>query len=241
MKQKAFWGTLLLLTAISLVLYGIGLGPSLFGMPVYKLIFAIILVALIFAKIAFSNNLQERFKIFVPLSFLFMILESDIARWANLSEENIINNWLLFLAAIIADIAIGIIVPKKKYNKHDHKFKFYDVHTNNNGYSKAFDKNIFGEKTIYIDANTTKHSCIDNKFGEMIVYYQNTDIADPNTPIILEIDNKFGELCVHVPENWTVVNEMRSHFGELNIRHNTSDGVKLIVTGTNNFGETRIV
>ena len=167
-----------------------------------------------------------------------MILESEIARWANLPDANIINNWLLLLAAIIADIAMGIIIPKKVRKNHRHKF-----HTSvGNSGGKGFEKNIFGEKTIYIDANATPHSAVDNSFGEIRIYYQNTDIVNLNSPLTLEINNKFGELRVHVPEDWTIVNEMTSHFGELFIRENSVlDGIKLIITGSNNFGETKII
>ena len=94
MKIKVIWGILLILTAISLVLYGVGIGPSCFGMPIHKLILAFMFVALIFAKIIHSDTLKEKLKIFTLLSLLFL---------------NSIKPFFAIFAGLVVGILIGNI------------------------------------------------------------------------------------------------------------------------------------
>ena len=127
MKQKASkicWGILLLLTAAALVLYGIGESKGIFGMPMHKMLFAIVLSAWIISKILLSDSLRERLKIFFPLGLLFMVLETEIAKWAGLPSEEIINNWIVLLASILADIAITVLIPRGKSKGKHFNFSF---------------------------------------------------------------------------------------------------------------------
>ena len=74
------------------------------------------------------------------------------------------------------------------------------------------------------------------------MFFQNTDIASVNDPINLHVTNKLGETNIHVPESWTVDMKMTVKLGEVSCRPNTTtEGKKLIITGTNELGETNIV
>lgn len=236
---RIFCGILLLIAAAALIFYGMGYGADFFEMPIYKLLFGAVLIACITAKVLFSDSLRERFKIFFPLAFLFMLLEPEISHWANLPDENIVNNWLVLLAAVLANIAVDCIVPKRK----NIKSHFFGICGNNHSQHnhETFDTNNLSSNMVYIDANKIKKSYIKNRLGETVVYYQNTDIASPDEPLTLEINNLMGETDVHVPADWVVTNNMQCVMGEVYIRPNTGDGIKLTVTGSNKMGETNIV
>ncbi len=237
--HKIFWGLLLLISAAALIFYGIGGETGVFGIPLHKLLLGLILVSWIIAKIFFSNTMPQRFKIFFPLAFLFMLFESEIANLAGLPEENIINNWLVLLAALLANTAMTVIVPKKRYKSHSKlgiKSESYGF-----GEPEGYDKNYFSEKTVYIDASKTVKSFVVNKFGETNVYYQNADCALPDTVYELTVENSMGETNIHVPADWVVKNEMTCILGEINTRNNPQGEPRLIIRGDNKMGETNIL
>lgn len=217
--KQVFWGILLLLTAAALIFYGSGYGAEVLGIPLYKLIFTIVLAAWILAKMLFSDSLRERFKIFFPLALVFMVLETEISHWAGLADENIVNNWLVLLAAILADTAINFIIPKRTEKGHS---------------------NRFSSTTHYIDANETKKSCVYNRMGDSTVYYQNTELADKSVPLELNISNKMGNITVHIPADWNVVDKIHTNMGNIEIRQGTGGGITLILTGENKMGNIEI-
>ena len=239
---KIFWGILLLITAAALIFYGMGYGASILGIPMYKMLLSIALVSWILAKIIFSSSLREHFKIFFPLGLLFMLLETEIAHWFD-RPENIVNNWAVLVAAILADIAISIIIPSKNHKRLFTVNGTFNGETEHSGYGTAesCDKNRFSSSTVYIDASKTTKSYVENKLGETNVFYQNSDMADPDTIYELTVINRMGETTVHVPNDWVIVNEMVCAMGEINVRENTGNGNKLFLRGKNQMGETNIV
>ncbi|MBR5858680.1 MAG: hypothetical protein IKZ05_02030 [Clostridia bacterium] len=237
--HKIFWGLLLLLSAAALIFYGIGGEAGFFGIPLYKLLLGLILVSWIVAKVFFSESLRQRFKIFFPLAFLFMLFEPEIADCLRYPDENIINNWLLLLAALLANIAMTVIIPKKSrksYSKSGNRCESYGF-----GEYESYDKKQFSDSVIYIDASITTKSYVKNTCGETNVYYQNSDRAVENVVYTLTVENSMGETNVHVPADWVVKNEMSCFLGEINTRKNPQGEVKLIIRGENNLGETNIL
>ena len=237
--HKIFWGLLLLLSAAALIFYGIGGEAGFFGIPLYKLLLGLILVSWIVAKVFFGNTLRERFKIFFPLAFLFMLFEPEIADYLRYHDENIINNWLLLLAALLANIAMTVIIPKKNRkscSKSGNRCERYGF-----GEYESYDKKQFSDSVIYIDASITTKSYVKNTCGETNVYYQNSDRALENVVYTLTVENSMGETNVHVPADWVVKNEMSCFLGEVNTRKNPQGEVKLLLRGENNLGETNIL
>ena len=218
--KKAFWGILLLLTAAALIIYGMGIGPEIFGLPLYKLIFTAVLVAWTVAKIVFSDTLRERFKIFFPLALIFMLLEPEIAAWASLPDENIVNNWFVLLAAVIADSAFNLLIPKRTKKEHS---------------------NRFSNATHYFDVSKTTKSNVYNRMGNTEVYYQNAELADPAVELELTVSNKMGNVSMYVPTDWIVEDEISNHMGNVEIRENTGCGIRLILKGENKMGNIEVI
>ena len=218
--KKAFGGVLLLLTAAALIVYGAGIGPEIFGMPLYKFIFSIILAAWIIAKLIFSDTLRERFKLFFPIALLFMLLETEIAAWAKLTDENIINNWFVLLAAVIADSAFTLLIPKRTKKEHS---------------------NRFSNATHYFDVSKTTKSNVYNRMGNTEVYYQNAELADPAVELELTVSNKMGNVSIYVPTDWIVEDEISNHRGNVEIRENTGCGIRRILKGENKMGNIEVI
>ena len=218
--KKGFWGILLLLTAAALIVYGAGIGPEIFGMPLYKFIFSIILAAWIIAKLIFSDTLRERFKLFFPLALLFMLLETEIAAWAKLPDENIINNWFVLLAAIVADSAFNFLIPDRTKKEHS---------------------NRFSNAVHYIDVSKTVKSNVYNRMGNTEVYYQNTELADPSVELELTLSNKMGNTSVYVPSDWVIVDKISNHMGNVEIREGAGEGITLVLRGENKMGNIEVI
>ncbi len=218
--KKGFWGILLLLTAAALIVYGAGIGPEIFGMPLYKFIFSIILAAWVIAKIIFSDTLRERFKLFFPIALLFMLLETEIADWAKLPDENIVNNWFVILASIIANCAFNLLIPGRTKKEHS---------------------NRFSNAVHYIDVSKTTKSNVYNRMGNTEVYYQNTELADPAVELELNLSNKMGNISVYVPSDWTVVDKISNNMGNVEIREGTGEGITLVLRGENKMGNIEVI
>lgn len=219
--HKIFWGILLLLTAAVMLLHGVGFGGEALGIPLYKIVLGIVIISLILSKLIFTRPLREKFRIFIYASLLFMIFEKEIANYLALESENIINNWVLLGAAILIEIAIGFIFPKRTEK----------------GYS-----NSFSASTKYFDVSQNNQFWVYNKFGATEVYLQNTELADPNVPIELNVTNRFGALEIHVPNDWVVQNDVQTKLSAVDValRNNQSNNARLIVKGTNSLGAVEI-
>jgi predicted membrane protein len=218
--KKVFWGILLLLAAAALILYGMGIGTEILEIPLYKFILSLVILAWLIAKIVGSNTLREKFKIFFPLALLFMILESEIAAWIGFPDENIVNNWFVIMAAIVANSAFNFLIPDRTKKEHSNRFS-NSVH--------------------YIDVSKTTKSSVYNRMGNSEVYYQNTELADPSVELELTLSNKMGNISVYVPSDWAVVDKISNNMGNVEIREGTGDVITLVVKGENKMGNIEII
>ncbi|MBQ3230065.1 MAG: hypothetical protein IJB49_03505 [Clostridia bacterium] len=223
--KRIFFGIVLLAVAAALICYSIGLGPELSGVPLYKIILGLVLLAWIFKKIFFSYALRHRFQIAIPLALLFMLFEKEIAFWAGLPEENIVNNWLIAAAAIICHFAVCLIIPKS------HRSIFS---------KRIGSDHAFSSEMLYIDAVASPNASVTNHLGNREVFYQNVESIADDATLTLDISNSMGNVEVHVPVNWQVVNNMETSMANTEIRANRGFGPKLIITGRNRMGNVEI-
>ncbi|MBE6683397.1 MAG: hypothetical protein E7595_04495 [Ruminococcaceae bacterium] len=222
MKSKAYkiyWGVLMLIAAVALILYATGIGSNVLGLPLYKTLLTIVLIGWILYKIIFGADMHERFKIFTPLSLIAILLESEIASLAGL-ESDFINNWILFIAGILLDVAFGVIIPKKAREGHHNRLSSF---------------------THYIDASNTKESTVTNKMGDSTVFFQNTELAEEYSRYELTLYNKMGNITVHVPADWCIDSRIFTQMGNTDIREGGSGTVTLVLKGENKMGNIDIV
>ncbi len=152
------------------------------------------------------------------LALIFMLFEKNIAFLCGYEDENILNNWLLFAAAVILAIGLKFILPKRR---------------------KEHSTNL-GESTIYLDSKKKYHN-VRNRFSECKIYFENKEsYAGGST---LNVSNKFGETTVLVPREWKVDSKVKSSFGEYNLPKCDApeDAPILKIEGSNSFGELNVI
>ncbi len=234
--EKIFWGILVLLTAVALLMYGAGFGFELFGLPLYKLILCVVIGAFILHKILFADSLGGRLRVFTLLALLFMVLESNIAVWISKADGNLINNWLLFFAGILLDIGVTILIPKTHKHGGMHcRINNGDINIGNCDNTDGADSTLSGV-THFVDASKQRQHFFTSKMGAMHIYYQNTDSAEDGSEYRLELHCKMSSMVVHVPEDWVVNDNMTSKMGSTVIHDGNGERVKLILTGSNSMG-----
>lgn len=219
--KKIIGGILLVLAALSLLVYTFFPELAILQLPLWKWIVGLILVYWTLRNLLFGRSLRKHFDIFLPLALLFMLLERHIAPLIGKSAD-FVNNWGLLLSAILLTVAVYLLLPGKKF--------------------RADNVNRFSSKIIYLDASERGVQSVANSFGETEVYLKNTDIPGQDHRVRIVVRNRFGQTIIHVPAEWTVTGSPSNSFGEVSIRADIVDGGReLSVSGSNSFGEFEIV
>lgn len=222
-SSKIFWGIMLIVVAVLLILDAIGiLAPisgilgeiSLFRVAIGLGLLYFIITRLVKGKIA---------SIFIPLSFIFMLFERNVATVCGLENENIISNWLLLLCAIIISIGVGMISGN---------FRFVI-----NGRS---DRGNFGNSVEYIDSSDfSSIRVIENNLGAYNVHFENID--QYNGEGTLKIENNLGSVNINVPSSWRIEMNIENNLGHTTQAGNgEAYGPKIRITGENNLGHIQI-
>ena len=219
-KRNIAIGIFLIFAAVLLILGTTGvikpLESTLGTFTAFEIIAGIFLLVQIIEKII----RRQFWLLFLFLAIFFVIFEENIAFICGLESENIINNWFVIIAALVADSAFNYLVPKK--NKKGHS-------------------NTFSSSVHYIDASNTTVSHVYNRMGNSDVYYQNTEFLDPETKLELNLSNKMGNITVYVPNDWVVVDKMSNNMGNIEVREGVGGSITLTLFGENKMGNIEIV
>lgn len=228
--NRVVFGLLFIACAVLIILDAVGISfIFLSDIPAWVLILtAVNLVWLIdeIIKLKFSD-------VFFPIAFIFMLLEKYIAKWCGLNSTNIINNWLVFLAALLLFIGTKCLTPKRKFfftKKKEHNFSSGSIHSNSHG----------NASTIYVDC-ASDEDCVRvvNELGSCNVYFSNVESYDGN--ITLELHNELGSMIIHVPSEWSIVSNITNELGSVTEPNDKGIGDKTIrITGSNELGSLRI-
>lgn len=236
-----FWGIFFVLAAFLLIFEAVGGSFGIAGLdkiPLFRL-----LLAATFTIWAITKLVCGRFALtFFPLAFAFMLIEDWIASLCKLESDNIVNNGLLLLCALLLTIGFSILTSDWKLfyvRKNDTPHHSFSI-GNKGIHSTDGDKYTFGDYTKYIDSATFTEARISNTFGETNIYFENVDAYVGGGT--LYVTNSFGELDVHVPSTWNVSLSPSNTFGEISAPHRAhiEDAPTLTIYATNSFGEISI-
>ena len=229
---KLFWGLGFILAAVILVLDALGIfAPflSIFGeISIWAIIGGLLLLCFAISQLI-SGNLGN---FFVPVAFIFMIFEKNVACFLNVGDENgnIINNWLLLLVAILLSIGFSILFSgikrKKRHRKHCREWH-YDNDT-------IRVRGSLGSSVKYIDCEGFKYEEIENDVGSYSVFFENTDKYKGGG--VLSIENNVGRTVVTVPEGWNIISKIENNIGSVVLPKPNPDGPTLTIIGENNLG-----
>ena len=228
MKSKSIsTGIILILLATLLILGATGvikpLESAIGTFSTIDIVAGIFLLAMIIEKL-----IRKQFwLLFLCLAIFFVIFEENIAYICKLENENIIENWLVFLIAALFAMGFSILFPSKRKRKTTLKF---------NGKNA---ENSIGTSTIYIDCESFSPSLIENNLGSCSIYFENP--ASYKGDETLTVENNLGSMVIHVPSAWTVKSTIDCNLGGFRCPENvTPDGPVLYIEGESNLGSITV-
>ncbi|MBQ2733723.1 MAG: hypothetical protein IJF74_06160 [Clostridia bacterium] len=221
--SKLFWGIILILCAVILVLDSVGTEIGfLKGLPVFRTIAVILLISCAVEEL----SKREFGGFFFSLAFAFMIYEKQIARWLSLDDANIISNWTVLLVALLLTIGFSLLFSKRKF-----------TFTYNGGDAKH---KVAGSYVTNIDCSAFDEMHINNELGACEVHFSNVESYTGNG--VLTVKNELGSVKIYVPAEWTVTNRIENELGSVQIKgESLSGGKSLIINGTNELGSVQII
>ena len=224
---KIFWGFGAILLAVLLLLNTLGVLTPAFDVVGGVSALQIVLALFVFAFLI-SRLIKLKFgSIFIPLSFLFMIFERNIAFALGLESENIINNWLLFFCALLISIGISLLIPSKAKRWKKHKK------------DRAMKSNRFASSTRYIDCESFVEEYIHNELGELKIYFENTDSFTSGA--VINLYNRLGATDIYVPREWNVKENITNNLGDVSsYEKGDPEGPTLILSGHNELGAVSV-
>ena len=230
--EKIFWGLGFILLAVALILNALGVMAP-FTSAIGEISFIAIVAGLILLSYTIERIIKGKIsEIFVPLSFIFMLFEKNIATLCSLEDENIINNWLLFGCACLLQLGFEIILPKKN------RRKFRAVKGDGHKFHRS--SSSFNSSVKYIDAESFFEEYVENDLGSCVIRFANVEkYAGGGT---LHVDNNLGSMVVEVPSSWRFVHNIDNSLGSVaaDFDGGNPDGPLLMIEGDNNLGSLSI-
>ncbi len=228
---KIFWGLGFILLAVALILNALGVMAP-FTSAIGDVSFIAIVAGLIFLSYTVNRIVKGKFgEIFVPLSFIFMLFEKNIAVLCGLEDENIINNWLLFGCACLLQLGFDILLPKSRIR----------VKAKKTGHGKyRWRTSSLNSTAKYIDAEFFREEYIENNLGSCVIRFENAEkYAGGGT---LHVDNNLGSMVVEVPASWRYIHNIDNSLGSVAATADEGDpnGPLLKIEGDNNLGSLSI-
>lgn len=226
--NKLAIGILLIVCAVVIILDAVGVGMGFLNdVPALTIILGALIVLWFMSELV-------KLKIsglFFPLAFLFMLFEKYIAKWAGLETDNIINNWLVLLIALLLCIGTSLILPpKKKYKTVNCSFDSNNVSSSSKNHNSQL-----GSSIIYIDCSTFNNERVTNELGSCQVFFSNIDQYADNGTLI--VNNELGSMKINVPMGWRIDNGVSNEFGSVVWPSDKDEGDKTIhIIGGNELG-----
>lgn len=221
-RRSIVWGVAFLAAALLLIA---GAVMDTMGINAEIPFFRIALCGLLLGLVVKSLTRGAIAEIFFPIAFIFMLLEGSIIGWCGLAVDDIMNNWLVLLCALLFTIAAGCLFSKKLR---------FGVKTDGVG-GKSF-----GSTVKYIDCAVFKNETVENNMGSTSVYFENPEAYAGDG--VLYVENNMGAMKINVPAGWFVETKLENNMGSVKIpSRGEPNGKKLTVAGENNMGSLEVI
>ncbi|MCM1103000.1 MAG: hypothetical protein NC409_02745 [Clostridium sp.] len=176
---KLFWGLLLILIAVFLIISKLGLVT---GISIWSVFFTVI-----FATLLIRGLIKRSFfSIFFSAAFLCIIYDNQLGITA-------LTPWTVLFAALLLSIGMEILFHKKNsYQKlyQSNHFSTCSKYINPETFEKGMLENNFGSLNVFFENVATQKKEgfleIDNSFGEMNIYVPSSWMVD------MEVADNFG-------------------------------------------------
>ena len=200
-KEKIFWGLVLILGGIFLIISKLGYFPDV---NVFSLLLTVFLVVVIVKSLLHINFAGILF----PIAFICIIYDKQ------LGITNI-TPWTVLIAALLGSIGLSMIFHKHtkwfntKHNDEDYKFEKIDVEDESNVRFKT----SFGASIKYINTDKFEQADFNCSFGAMKIYFDNAIMSNDNA--IVRINASFSGIELYVPKTWNIDDKTNVSLGLL--------------------------
>lgn len=228
-KESVFWGVLLILGGIFLIISKLRYFPSV---NVFSLLLTVLLVVIIVKSLPRFNFGGVLF----PIAFICIIYDKQLGLTA-------ITPWTVLIAALLGSIGLSMIFHKHikwgntTFNCEDYKFEKIDVEDE----SHVKFKNSFGASIKYINTDNFEHAEFNCSFGNMKVYFDNAIMSKDNA--IVRINASFSGIELYIPKTWNIDDKTNVSLGAISEknRNNQITTNTLTLVGDINFSGVEII
>ncbi len=231
--RKIFWGILLLIGAIALLIDGLG----------YLHIFNFWSFFLSAIAIGFLvDGILDRSFGQILFSLAFLIIFNN-----RLLHLEAITPWAVLGAALLGTIGLNTIFPKRPKNNHPHAFHPSGGPLPTHGREEEILSGeeihyevSFGSAVKYIVGRDISRVFLKSHFGNLEVYFNDATLKNNNANVFVECS--FGNMDLYIPAGWSVVNNTRYSFGNVEESGfgNPNGGAALVLDGNVSFGHVEI-
>ena len=228
-KEKIFWGLVLILGGIFLIISKLGYFPDVNVFSLLLTVFLVIVIVKSLRPINFAG-------ILFPIAFICIIYDKQ------LGITNI-TPWTVLIAALLGSIGLSMIFHKHtkwvntKHNCEDYKFEKIDVEDESNVRFKT----SFGASIKYINTDKFEQADFNCSFGAMKVYFDKAIMSKNNA--IVRINASFSGIELYVPKTWNIedkTNVSLASISEKN-RHDQITTNTLTLVGDITFSGVEII
>ena len=221
--RPVFWGIVLVLAAVVLVLDGVGVDFD-FGITPWRIVVGVLLASWLvyeIVKLKFTD-------IFFPLGFLFIVFKEPIAAAFGRQGDNLISNWVILVAALLLTIGFKSIFRHRTV-----------VSVNGQDYTVSQGVGKIGHQTLYLDAADLSGAVVRENLGLVEVFINNREAYTGGG--VITITENLGKINVHVPAEWNVVTQTSENLGNVNIpARDVTDGPSITLVITENLGQIEV-
>lgn len=219
-SQAIFWGLVLILAAVVLVLEGVGiqLAP---GFTPWRIIGGVLLLAWLIYEIVRLKFAE----IFLPIAFLFLLFRDPLAELLNWDPNRIPETWIVILAAALLTVGFHVLFDRKTT-------VIVNGHEAENG-------GKIGKETLYADAANLSGFTIKDHLGAVELFVTNRE-SYPGNGVITITDN-LGLITLHLPNDWNVVTQCSDNLGTISVPERESAGEKNVTLDVHdNLGKVEV-
>lgn len=230
-KKDIFWGLILVLAAIMIIVDRLGFFPQI---SAFKIVVTIILIAVMLKSIT-----RVRFAgILFPIALLCILYAKE---W-NITA---LTPGPVLLTALLGSIGLSMIFKKNNYwCKHSWS------HHGEENFSEVInepDGNVvncsasFGSSMKYINTDNLEKANIKCSFGAMKVYFDKAVISSGHADIYLDVS--FSGVELYIPKTWKVIYDVNTTLGGIDEKNRNAGADLPVVTlkGNISLGGVEII
>lgn len=207
-KERIFWGALLILIGIFLVVSKLGYFANV---SVLSLVLTVFLAAIIIKSIPRLNFSGILF----PIAFICIIYDKQLGITS-------ITPWTVLIAALFGSIGLSMIFHRHnkwvnvEFDHDDFKFDKIDVEDK----SHVSFKNSFCGSVKYVNTNSFEQADFKCSFGAMKVYFDKATMSGESA--IVRLNASFSGIELFIPKNWRVENKTNVILGSVDEKNSGS-------------------